>query len=133
MTGTKLHEVWKEMLRRCKDKNPKSSSYKRASISVCDEWQKAINFLYWALKNGYKEGLQIDRIDNSREYSPENCRWVTAKENANNRTNTPFLTFQGERKNLLDWSLITGINRRTLYTRMRRNWNVKRILTKGIK
>lgn len=130
MTKTKIHEVWKEMKRRCK--NNSNPSYKRKKIKVCKEWELSKNFIDWALSNGYKEGLQIDRIDNNKGYYPENCRFVTPKENANNRENTIYLTFKGETKNLNDWSEITGIKRHTLRTRLRRNWSTEDVLTKKV-
>ena len=130
MTGTKIHEVWKEMNRRCKGTSKNSIIYKNKSIKVCEEWKNAKTFIEWSLKNGYKEGLEIDRIDNKGNYEPNNCRWVTHKKNANNRDNTIYLTIKGERKTLLDWSIKTRIHRHTIYTRMRRGWNINKILKK---
>ena len=63
-------------------------SYQDRGITVCDEWLVFENFRDWALSHGYKEGLQIDRVNNDAGYCPENCRWVTPKENVNNRRNT---------------------------------------------
>lgn len=130
MTGTKIHEVWKEMNRRCKDNNNRSISYKKRGISVCQEWTIAKNFIDWALSNGYKEGLQIDREDNNGGYSPENCRWVTPQVNANNRINTIYLTFENKTLSLYQWSKITGIKHHTIYTRLGRGWPIEKILTK---
>jgi hypothetical protein len=59
--------------------------YGARGITVCDEWIKPEPFLEWALANGYRDDLQIDRIDPDGNYEPTNCRWVTPKENANNR------------------------------------------------
>lgn len=60
--------------------------YGEKGISVCEEWRSSsTNFIKWALANGYREGLQIDRIDNTRGYSPDNCRWVDAKVQNRNR------------------------------------------------
>ena len=130
MTGTKIHEVWKEMNRRCKDKNIRSVSYKKKDISVCEGWKTAKTFIDWALLSGYKEGLQIDRINNDEGYFPSNCRWVTPKQNANNKSNTIRLTFNGKTQTLEEWSNETEINKRTIYTRMIRGWSTKDILTR---
>ena len=63
-------------------------NYQDRGITVCDEWLVFESFRDWALSHGYKEGFQIDRIDNDKGYCPENCRWVSPKENTNNRRNT---------------------------------------------
>ena len=77
-----LKNVHNSMKQRCNNK--KQLMYYRyggRGIKVCDEWLKFENFYEWAIKNGYKEGLSIDRIDNDGEYSPKNCRWITIEEN----------------------------------------------------
>ena len=92
MCKTRLYSVWMDMLVRGgvhkgaseKDKH----NYQDRGITVCDEWLVFENFRDWALSHGYKEGLQIDRVNNDAGYCPENCRWVTPKENMNNRRNT---------------------------------------------
>ena len=68
------------------------NDYRDRGITVCELWQKSpLDFGDWLLAHGWHKGLQIDRIDNSQGYSPENCRVVTPKENANNRRNTTVL------------------------------------------
>jgi hypothetical protein len=130
-TGSKIHEVWKEMHRRCKGSYPKTKSYKEKGISVCKEWTSAAEFIEWAGNNGYTQGLQLDRIKNNEGYSPENCRFVTPQVNANNRDNTVYLTYKNETKNLLDWQKVTGIKRQTIRTRINRGWAVEKALTQS--
>ena len=92
-----LFNLWQTMKARCE--NPRREKYKDyggRGIKVCEEWQNASAFVMWALVNGYAEGLQIDRIDNNGDYSPENCRFVTPKENSRNRRNTKRLAVNGE-------------------------------------
>ncbi len=80
-----LYKLWGSIKSRCKSSDPhKLNTYK--SIMMCDEWaENPVSFIEWALSNGWKEGLEIDRIDNSKDYSPKNCRFVTHRKNVLNR------------------------------------------------
>ena len=78
----RLYNIWKNLRQRCY--NPKASGYKSyglRGIKVCKEWESFENFKEWSLKNGYKENLTIDRIDNDKDYCPSNCQWLTRSEN----------------------------------------------------
>jgi hypothetical protein len=74
---TRLFNRWKGLFARVKQ----SKSYVKKGIKVCPEWYDFTAFKRWALKNGFKPDLQLDRIDNTGDYSPTNCRWVTQAEN----------------------------------------------------
>lgn len=116
---TKLHNIWKAMRKRCRNEN--SSDYKYyggKGVSVCDDWNDYASFRNWALSNGFKDGLTIDRIDSSCGYSPENCRWISIKEQSNNRTNNRRFTHNGENHTIAEWSEITHIPYHTLYMRL---------------
>lgn len=127
--ASKLYTVWAGMKNRCTVKSHiEYQQYGGRGIRVCDEWSSDYTkFKKWALDHGYEEGLQVDRIDNDKGYSPENCRFVTRKENSNNRQNTIRVLFDGELKTITELSEITGIPRHTIYQRVRHGWDASRL------
>lgn len=98
MVGHKLYRVWGGMKARCGNpNNPAYQNYGGRGIIVCEDWKEPKTFFNWALSNGYKQGLEIDRIDNNGNYEPGNCRFVTPAKNARNRRTsklTPVLVLQ---------------------------------------
>lgn len=113
----RLYGVWKQMRARCH--NPKCAKYRiygARGITVCDEWRTDPNaFIDWAERTGYRPGLQIDRLDNNGGYSPDNCRWATAKENCRNSRRNRFLTIGGARLTVAAWAELTGIRAGRIY------------------
>lgn len=92
------------MKQRCLNPNCKAyKNYGARGISVCKEWYEFEPFCHWALENGYTIGLDLDRIDNDGGYEPTNCRWVSRKENVNNRRKTTFLTVWNETLCRTEW------------------------------
>lgn len=88
-----LHVIWYDMRQRCgvvKGADEyKAERYEKRGITVCDEWRDDFMAFYnWAIANGWKKGLQLDRKDNNKGYSPDNCQWVTPSENCRNRRNS---------------------------------------------
>lgn len=101
MTRTKLYYTYRNILNRCYRENVSSHKYYGdRNILVCPEWLDKENgfenFMKWALSNGYQEGLSIDRIDNYKGYSPDNCRWVDNYVQANNKRHNYYLKINGE-------------------------------------
>lgn len=103
-TQSRLYSIWKDMRSRCRHKRSQNYRYYGGrGIIVCQEWQEFGVFRDWALANGYEEHLEIDRRENGGNYCPENCRWVTRKQqNRNTRFNRIVEAF-GEAKPLCEW------------------------------
>lgn len=131
-TGTRLYSIWRSMICRCYYKNDKCySTYGGAGITICDEWRNDFKaFRDWAIANGYKDHLSIDRIDVQKGYYPRNCRWATNFEQSNNKTSTVFLTHNGNTKPLTVWAQELGIPRNVLYSRIKHHgWSTERALS----
>lgn len=131
MTGKRLYRIWQGMKNRCGNENTiYYDRYGGRGISVCDEWEKSFEaFMEWSTKNGYKDDLSIDRIDNNKGYSPENCRWATKEEQANNCVSNVVLRHNGEEHTIAEWSKIRGINYQTLHSRIvTLGWSVEKAL-----
>ena len=133
MHGTRLYGIYRAMINRCYNKNlVQYHDYGARGIYVCDEWRGEngfINFMNWALANGYTDELTIDRKDNNGPYSPDNCRWVTMVIQANNRRSNVYVEYNGESHTISEWSMITGLNRDLIYDRLyKQNWDVDKAL-----
>lgn len=96
-----------------------SKYYADKGIDVCEEWRDYTKFREWSLSNGYKEGLSLDRKDNSLGYSPDNCRWIELKEQNSNKTNNRILTYRGISHTITEWTRITGLNWSTIDRRLK--------------
>ena len=128
--GTKLYEVWRFMRYRCESPNNQAyPMYGARGIQVCEDWHDFAAFRVWAMDNGYREGLSIDRIDVNGNYEPSNCRWTDARTQMNNRRNTPHYEYGGKRMTISEWSKETGIPRNTLLNRIKRGWSFERAIS----
>ena len=123
-----LYRVWVTMRARCNNPNDASyHNYGGRGIKVCERWDNFSNFL--SDRGERPQRCDIDRIDNNGNYDPENCRWVSRKENLRNTRRTRMLTFQGEALPVGVWSERLGVPVRTLLNRIDRGWSVENALT----
>ena len=130
MSYSRLYRIHNLMKNRCS--NPKHTHYKNyggRGIKVCDEWMKFETFMEWALSNGYKDNLELDRIDNDKNYEPNNCQWITHKENNNKRGNNRIIELNGQAKTLSEWAEIYNISSNTIWSRLERGWETERAIT----
>ena len=125
MHKDRLYRIWGNMRGRCC--NPKHKSfvhYGNRGIEVCTEWDSDFkSFADWALSNGYADDLTIDRIDVNGNYEPSNCRWATMKEQQNNRTDSHFVTYNGETKTITEWANCLGVRPDVIFCRLQRGWS----------
>ena len=135
-THTRLYNIWYHMRNRCNNKNNKDYPYYGGrGITVCDDWNNNfILFETWAINNGYTEKLTIDRIDSNKEYSPNNCKWSTRKEQIINRR--PFKSrFFKERleKSIKQMAEEHNIPTYIVFSRLRLGWSLEDSLNKPIR
>ena len=134
-SNKKIYKLWRSIKYRC-NTSPYITTYYSNHITICSDWDNDyILFRDWALSNGYKEGLQIDRKDNTKGYYPDNCRFVTSIINVNNRENTfmveyngkitPFMNIVYEKELFMNIGAIRG--------RIKRGWSVQKAIDTPIK
>ena len=128
---SKLYGVWTAIKRRCYNKNSKEFyRYGGRGICMCEEWRSSYEaFRDWMLSKNYTEDLTIDRIDNDGDYTPDNCRLVTMKEQCNNRSSNRVFTWNGETHNVTEWSHIVGIPATKIFCRLYNGWSFERAIT----
>jgi len=106
----RINKIFQGMKRRCYDKHDKAyRMYGAKGITICDEWlYTPYKFEEWSLQNGYQDDLTIDRIDSSKGYSPDNCRWIDSETNSKYKKSTKVLYVNGMGLSMRDWSKVMG-------------------------
>ena len=130
---SRIYRIWSLMKDRCYNPNsPKYRRYGAREIGICDEWLNSFEAFYvWAMANGYSEDLTLDRKNNDKGYSPENCRWATPVDQANNRGNQIFHEINGEVKTLSQWARQSGVKYSTIYARHNAGWTGENLIRKA--
>lgn len=133
--GDRLYRIWGDMKSRTVQKSGKDwRNYTSRGITVCNDWKRDyLVFKKWALDNGYNDDLTIDRIDVNKGYTPENCRWVTPKQQANNRRTNVYITYNGMTKTLSEWSDYTGLSYSCLSDRRLRGYTADKMFVPLLK
>ena len=122
------YSIWKGMRKRCNNPRCKSfNNYGARGIKICERWNDYSSFL--SDMGRCPIGMTLERIDNNGDYQPSNCRWATRKEQNNNKRNHRILEFEGRKQNLAQWATEVGVPASILSNRLRRGWDVKRVLT----
>jgi hypothetical protein len=138
----RLRNIYNGMKTRCYYENCEAyKNYGGRGITICDEWLNSerlsprrcspskglVAFVNWALSNGYSDDLTIDRIDVNKGYSPNNCRWITKKEQGFNKRTNHLVTYKGETKTLKEWCDYLHLNYTTIKARINEyHWTVER-------
>jgi len=117
-----LYGTWRNMIKRCHDKNSdRYYTYGARKIKVCEEWRNDFHtFARWALANGWKPKISIERKDVDSGYSPKNCTFITMDEQARNRTNNIRIIYNGEERCISEWCRILNLTDKTIYMRYAR-------------
>lgn len=136
---SRLYRVWQNIHKRCTCETDETyQKYGAKGITLCDEWKNSFRaFQEWAYANGYDENAPsgkctIDRIDNAKGYSPDNCRWVDRVVQQNNRSVNHRVVIDGISKTIAEWSKISGIEFNRIYKRLKKGWDAKDAVFKPI-
>lgn len=134
--GLRNHPIYKSWLymrnRVSGYKETDQLAYKDRNITICEEWLNSFQAFYdWAIENGWREGLELDRIDNDKGYGPENCQWSTRSQNMRNTRRKVEVTAFGETKTVADWADDSRcvVTYKVLLPRIKRGWDAEEAIT----
>ena len=136
LSNSRIFNIWHGIKNRCFNKNDKKkfSLYGGRGINMCDEWKNSFeNFYSWAKENGYKENLTIDRIDVNGNYCPENCRWITNKEQQNNKRNNHIIEYNQKKYTISQFCEKYNMPKHIVLKRLKSGWNLKDIIETPIR
>ena len=135
LSRTRIYRIWSDMKNRCYNRNvPNYKNYGERGIRVCDEWLDPSKFFEWAFNSGYTDELTIERIDLDGNYEPENCKWITLKQQQANKTTSHIVTINGKSKCLREWCDDYEIDYKTVHHRINcLGWDAEKALTTKIR
>lgn len=130
----RLYRIWVAMRQRCsKPYRSNYAAYGGRGIKVCQEWDTSFTaFKAWADSSGYAEHLSIDRKDPDGDYTPDNCRWATAQEQATNQRTSCYVEVDGVTLTVAEWARLKGFHLTTLYRRYRKGIRGREFLAPSI-
>lgn len=127
-----LYSVWSDIKYRCYNRNCSGYPYYGGrGIKMCHEWKEDYaTFRAWAISTGYRDGLSIDRIDVNGNYEPSNCRWATAKQQANNRRNNKIIEIRGESRTIAEWADMLNVTHSRIWHNINKGVTGEELLSK---
>jgi hypothetical protein len=129
-TDSTEYRSWRSMINRCNNVNVNCyEEYGGRGISVCDQWKKSYTSFLKDMGRKPTAKHSIDRIDSNANYTPENCRWATPKQQARNTRRNRMITYNGETRCLAEWAEILGFNYSMVSIRVYRGWTFERAIT----
>ena len=134
MTASRIYRIWSNMHSRCNNPKVKSySDYGAKGIKVCEEWSIFENF-FNDMSDGYSDNLTIERIDNSKGYCKENCKWITREFQAFNRTNSVIIEYNGDRYCLAELAKKINVPYNRMYQQIfKLKWDIEKVINQVIK
>lgn len=138
--GTPFYQRWKSMIKRCYNKNDSAyKNYGKRGIGVCTQWFKFENFknkmfssfVLFEKQNG-KNSATLERLDNNKNYCPNNCTWATKSQQSKHTSRIVYLKFKNKTLSVTDWAEKLGIKRGTIHSRIGYGFPIKKILSKKL-
>ena len=132
MSGTPIYYCWHDMMRRCYRQTKSSSRYRDRGITVCKAWHRFVAFQRWAERHGFRQGLEIDRINYDKGYYPRNCRFVDVVTQANNRSNNRLISYKGETMTVAQWSRRLNVPYHTIKAFTKKAGSIEQYVDKAV-
>lgn len=130
MSGSPIYQVWQAMKDRCYNtQNRHYRNYGARGITVSDRWLESFNNFFEDMGERPFDGATLERVDNSKGYSKDNCKWATRHAQMANTRVSRLLTYNGETKCLTEWARGIGVDPKTLYYRLKQGWTLEKALT----